>query len=367
MKQTIIILSLLLIVINLQSQDIIITKSGEKIQGLIIKVTENEIEYNKPDEPYGPTNVIAIEKVSAINYRTGSIDVFDTLNVAFDRKNTITLLEKLIEQDSLICVLLKEKIDKQQDISSETLSAITKTIENQTKHTEILKEQLSEQQEELNSIKDLTKTLEDYTLKKEKRWKPPPVGIGMNIFGFTNFFNSLTDLFLNEFVPTGQSIFIPFSFGYNFRIEVDFLYASLKKSYTETDSTESNYRISRYNYGVAILPMFQKGKTNIYQGIHFATHAQKNIIYKLTNDKITEKDTYHLKGYSISPLIGSEYAITNNFSIGGEVSLVCYIEGKQTVTEENIITGTTTVNPIGDDDTFSAKTTRTRIILRYYF
>ena len=80
------------------SQDIITKTDGNQIEAVVIKVSEDEIEYKRFDNQEGPVYVIDKDKVFMINYSNGSKDVFPIQNL----QDTIQVETETTESEELI-------------------------------------------------------------------------------------------------------------------------------------------------------------------------------------------------------------------------------------------------------------------------
>lgn len=65
-------------ILGLKAQDVIVKHDGSTILAKVIKVTSKEIEYKKYSNQEGPTYIILISDVKAINYENGEKDNFDS-------------------------------------------------------------------------------------------------------------------------------------------------------------------------------------------------------------------------------------------------------------------------------------------------
>lgn len=89
MKRFILVFSMLLISVLLTAQDVIVTKTSEKIEAKIIEVSNTEVKYKKTDFLDGPTFIIQISEISSIIYANGDVQAFNTPEVQFAENNTV--------------------------------------------------------------------------------------------------------------------------------------------------------------------------------------------------------------------------------------------------------------------------------------
>lgn len=68
------------------SQDIIITRDGQKIEANIVEVDDSQIKYKKFSNPDGPAFVLKNDKIQSIIYKNGELQMFD--NKAADNANS---------------------------------------------------------------------------------------------------------------------------------------------------------------------------------------------------------------------------------------------------------------------------------------
>ena len=58
------------------SQDVIITKKGEKISCKVLKVEQSQLDYKKISNLEGPTYSILKSNVASVTYKNGDVEVF---------------------------------------------------------------------------------------------------------------------------------------------------------------------------------------------------------------------------------------------------------------------------------------------------
>ncbi|MFC2113319.1 hypothetical protein ACFLTA_08630 [Bacteroidota bacterium] len=81
MKKVLILFFGCLAIVNLHSQDLIVMKSGEEIQAIVLEVGIEVIKYKKVDNQQGPTYSIVKSDVFMIKYANGTKDVFSPENI----------------------------------------------------------------------------------------------------------------------------------------------------------------------------------------------------------------------------------------------------------------------------------------------
>ena len=88
MKQTTLLLLLLLAAITGYSQDIITKKNGEDIKSKVLEITPTEIKYKKFETPDGATYTIYKNEVLMIRYQDGTKDMFSNQYRSEQNTNT---------------------------------------------------------------------------------------------------------------------------------------------------------------------------------------------------------------------------------------------------------------------------------------
>ncbi len=58
------------------AQDTIVFRSGDKVIGKVMKVTEHEVEYKRTDNADGPVYNADFSKVGMVVYQNGNRDIF---------------------------------------------------------------------------------------------------------------------------------------------------------------------------------------------------------------------------------------------------------------------------------------------------
>ena len=69
------------------SQDVIITKKGEKISCKVLKVEQSQLDYKKISNLEGPTYSILKSNVASVTYKNGDVEVFTENEYSQDKKN----------------------------------------------------------------------------------------------------------------------------------------------------------------------------------------------------------------------------------------------------------------------------------------
>ena len=59
------------------AQDVIVKKDNSEIQALVLRISDEDIEYKKWSNQNGPTYSIAVTNVASIRYANGDVDQFD--------------------------------------------------------------------------------------------------------------------------------------------------------------------------------------------------------------------------------------------------------------------------------------------------
>lgn len=159
-------------------------------------------------------------------------------------------------------------------------------------------------------------------------------GIGLHLQQFTS--NYLFDM---ESLPTSKFILVisPNNF---FRLEPEFGFWTAKEKSEEVS-------MKNINIGLGVLGMIQYNKLNTYGGLRCE--------YALT--KYGDDTSYKSNNFSISPTIGTEFYLSENFSFGGEIafkysSMKSSIDPLPTYFEESEI---------------SSFSTETGLFIRFYF
>ncbi len=164
---------------------------------------------------------------------------------------------------------------------------------------------------------------------------------------------SATDFGIGVSVKSYDSaIYIPITISPAFRIE-----ASVRYSESEDKRDDYKYERSSYEFGIGA---FGTSKPRdfivLYYGARLAyingEYENSNNYYYLGSPGRDEE----FDGYRISPILGFEYFIIKNFSIGGEVELY-FLKTEGEIVDDGVKV----------DIEENANGTYTRAILRYYF
>ncbi len=59
-----------------KAQDIIVTHDGERIDAIVIEISDTEVRYKRADNADGPTFVLTTEKIASIVYKNGEVQTF---------------------------------------------------------------------------------------------------------------------------------------------------------------------------------------------------------------------------------------------------------------------------------------------------
>lgn len=95
MKRTLVfLLAVIFATLKVNAQDLIITSDSQKIEAVIIEVSDDAIKYKKFTNQSGPAFVIKPEKISSIIYQNGEVQVFQTKPK--ENKPTDDCLEEVI-------------------------------------------------------------------------------------------------------------------------------------------------------------------------------------------------------------------------------------------------------------------------------
>ncbi len=151
---------------------------------------------------------------------------------------------------------------------------------------------------------------------------------------------NLSDLSLNDGVAN-KSILATYNLNQRLRLDAEL-------GFGFQNSKDTEYKSMGLKAGIGVFGMTQKNKLNFYYGLRVAyTHNYRN-----TEDYMTgewEKKTQKI--FTLSPTIGAEYFLTNQFSLGSEFSV-----------NANFIN-----NEIWEAGKSNLINTSTSVILRYYF
>ena len=141
------------------------------------------------------------------------------------------------------------------------------------------------------------------------------VGFGLHIEQFK--LNDLSDL---PSAPVNKLI-ITINPTQNFRIEPEF---GFKFGINE----QTKYKSSTINFGVGAFGQIQRSKLNIYGGLRFEYGfiSEENNYNLMSQTKETDK----LVRFMVGPALGGEYFLGENFSIGGELSIL-YVTINKTI------------------------------------
>lgn len=85
----------ILCTMNVQSQDILVKRSGGELQVKVLKISSEVIEYKKWSNQDGPTYTLATSEVNMIKYENGEQDVFNSdTSAEVSEDSTTTAVEK---------------------------------------------------------------------------------------------------------------------------------------------------------------------------------------------------------------------------------------------------------------------------------
>ena len=76
MKRIFFLFIVLAMTLAAKAQDVIVTKTAERIDAIIEEVSETQIKYKKANNPTGPTFVLGTDKIATIIYSNGSVQTF---------------------------------------------------------------------------------------------------------------------------------------------------------------------------------------------------------------------------------------------------------------------------------------------------
>ena len=249
------------------------------------------------------------QKINESNYNDK-----ESLTQTKDNNNEMILREMLTivkmqsQQDSLLRIELRkmqEQIVKQNEQNDKTLTEISDLkTKNDTTYKGVLRKIQTNGDELKTQIDDAVKavnkmntTVQDVENSRNEKWKPKPIGIGVDVAGvlFENNNSNSTTSSYQYYSP--NVIFLSFDPIANFRIE------------TESAITFSKGSSSIYYVAGGLFGMWQSGKSNFYAGIK---------AMRFTDVDIT----------LITPTIGGEYVFGNHFSFGSEIGFPFAVANK---------------------------------------
>lgn len=140
----------------------------------------------------------------------------------------------------------------------------------------------------------------------------PRVGVGVAIADFRSVLPRLY-MFTSTVSPSVYTV--PIDVSEKLRIEPEIGYYS--QTY-ESEDTEIA-RTGKY-LALGIFPMIRKEAYNLYFGVRIGI-TSTTYSYEAQLGYTTQRIKESMSGYSITPAIGGEYLISNNFSVGGEAQL----------------------------------------------
>ena len=179
--------------------------------------------------------------------------------------------------------------------------------------------------------------------QQEEKTQLKLVGFGLHIEQFK--LNDITDL---SSAPVNKLI-VTINPTQNFRIEPEFGF-----KFGTNDKTK--LKSSTINFGVGAFGQIQRGKLNIYGGLRFE-YGLMSIEDNNYNGMTQTKETDKLNRFMFGPALGGEYFLGDNFSIGGEIS-VLYVTINKAIDPK----------PTGYEDSKSNYTsTNSGLFLRFYF
>ena len=100
MKILLLLSFVLLSTISVFSQDVIFTRSGDKIEAKVIEITSTTIKYKKFDQPEGPVRNIEKSDVKEIIYEDGQWDKFDEKETKIEEEKAEEKKEVSYERES---------------------------------------------------------------------------------------------------------------------------------------------------------------------------------------------------------------------------------------------------------------------------
>ena len=86
----------LMAIVELNAQDIIVTKNAERVESKILEVSKSEVRYKKWSDVEGPTFVLPTEDISTIMYQSGEIEVFDSKESMSPHKMSLSEQNELL-------------------------------------------------------------------------------------------------------------------------------------------------------------------------------------------------------------------------------------------------------------------------------
>lgn len=95
MKRILLLLTILACNMITKASDVIVTHDEERIDAVIIEVSDSQIKYKKQSNPDGPTFVLSTDKIATIIYDNGSVQTFST------KQNNSTDLHEIAKRQAL--------------------------------------------------------------------------------------------------------------------------------------------------------------------------------------------------------------------------------------------------------------------------
>ncbi|MCL2435855.1 MAG: hypothetical protein FWD09_06945 [Lentimicrobiaceae bacterium] len=105
MKQFLFLSLLLSFSTYLFSQDIIITKTGERIEAKVLTEHKTVIKYALFSDPDGPAQFIVKEKIAAIAYENGEVATFESAKIDTVKPNPETIYKNIVRFKPLATIL----------------------------------------------------------------------------------------------------------------------------------------------------------------------------------------------------------------------------------------------------------------------
>ena len=155
------------------------------------------------------------------------------------------------------------------------------------------------------------------------------------------------------FIMDSPAIYFPILLSPEYKLEPEFAFDSYKLTqeneyyYDET----TKMRISSYRFGCGLFFLDEIEKLKIYYGLRF---AMIKVRYFYESPYFYESDMKRTDT-RVSPTIGGEYFLSDNFSLGGEARVDFYSIGKWSGSEND------------SDAKESYSNTNTTLFIRWYF
>ena len=144
--------------------------------------------------------------------------------------------------------------------------------------------------------------------------KLPVIGIGLHLEQLKWMDISSSLYYGSSMIMPSNKMIITVNATEHFRIEPEIGFSS-------RNNKAENLKSSAFSFGLGLIGMKQKGKTNIYGGLRIENASGKNENDDYTTSGASIKSEEKINRFIIGAVIGGEYFLGQHFSFGGEVGV----------------------------------------------